>query len=501
MLLMDWIRAGILFAVLVCAIGSAELLRKRYYFSIKITRKFIHIITGIFIAVTPFLLISNIPLLIISGGFIIVNILAIKLNWMPGMHATKKISYGTVFYPVSFFILVLLLWQNHKTILVIAILIMAIADAMAAIIGENIKKPSVYQISGEMKSFQGSAAMFITSFFIALLGLKLFAPIDNLNVAFANAVWIAGIVAIITTACESISFKGSDNLTVPLGAAFVLHFMITHSQVQNINFTIGLGIALLVAVVSYFFHLLSGSGAVSTFLLGTLVFGTGSWEFSLPILLFFVLSSLLSKVGKSWKQKFSDTFQKGGRRDFGQVLANGGIAGAIILLWNYFPSDMWYFVFVGSVAAVTADTWATEIGVFSKFPPRNILNFKQVKPGTSGGVTLLGFMGALFGSFVIVYFGSLVTKRYDSLSRTVPFIMLIVVAGLIGSIVDSIIGATVQSQYQCPVCGKITEKKIHCQNRATTLISGFRLVDNDVVNGICGLSGGLVTWLMYKIYI
>lgn len=497
---MDWIWAGVLFGVLLLAIGSAEFLRKRYHFSIKITRKFIHIITGLFIAATPFLLTSKMPLLAISGLFIFVNIFAIKFGWMPGMHATNKVSYGTVFYPASFFILALLLWQNHKTILVIAILIMAIADAMAAIVGENIKNPLPYQISGELKSFQGTSVMFVTTFTITLLGLTFFAQIDNLTVAIFQAIWISLLVAIVATACESISFKGSDNFTVPLGAAFVLHYMLTHSQAQNINLTIGLGFALLIATGSYFSHFLSGSGAVSTFLLGALVFGTGSWEFSLPILMFFILSSLLSKIGKRWKQKFSDTFQKGGRRDFGQVLANGGIAGVIILLWNYFPHDMWYFAFIGSVAAVTADTWATEIGVFSKLPPRNILNFKPVKPGTSGGVTLLGFTGALLGSFIIVFFGSLVTSRYSSFTDVVPFISMIIIAGLLGSIIDSIIGATIQSQYQCSVCGKITEKKIHCQNNATKLISGFRCIDNDVVNGICAFSGGLITWIAYQFY-
>lgn len=498
---MDWIWAGILFSILLLAIGSAELLRKYHHVSIKTTRKFIHIITGLFIAMTPFLLMSKMPLLMISAMFIVVNIVAIHFKWMPGIHATQKVSYGTVFYPASFFILALLLWQNYKTILVISILIMAIADALAAIVGESIKTPIRYQISGELKSIQGSLVMFAATFLITCLGLLFFSGIDGLHFPFGHVIWFSSIVAIIATACESISYKGSDNLTVPLGAAFAFHYLMTHPQSQNISFTIGIGLALVIAIVSYSLHFLSGSGAVSTFLLGAIVFGTGGWEFSLPILLFFILSSVLSKVGKSWKQKFSDTFQKGGRRDFGQVLANGGIAGGIILMWNYFPDDAWYFAFVGSIAAVTADTWATEIGVFSKWAPRHILTFKRVKPGTSGGVTLLGFLGALIGSFVIVFFGSLVTQRYDSFTRVFPFMFLIIIAGLFGSIVDSIIGATIQSQYQCPACGKITEKKIHCQNHATNLVSGFRLIDNDAVNGICALSGGVLTWIVYQFYV
>jgi len=343
--------------------------------------------------------------------------------------------------------------------------------------------------------------MLMVTFFITFLGLKFFSPLENLAAGFIHYLWIAAIVAIIATACESISYKGSDNLTVPLGAAFTLHFMVSHSTAQDLIFTIGVGIALFVAAVSYYFRFLSGSGAVATFLLGAVVFGTGKWEFSLPILIFFILSSLLSKIGKNWKQKFADTFQKGGRRDIGQVLANGGVAGIIVLIWNYFPDDVWYFAFIGSIAAVTADTWSTEIGVFSKIAPRNILTFKQVSPGTSGGVTLLGLGGGLLGSFIIVFIGSLVTARYDNVARAMSLFTIIIGAGLLGSIVDSIIGATIQAQYQCSRCGKITEKVNHCQTTRTKLISGYGLIDNDVVNGICALSGALISWMAYQFFV
>ncbi|UCE05667.1 MAG: DUF92 domain-containing protein [bacterium] len=500
-MMMDWIWSGILLLALAFVIGCSELIRKKLNLSIKVTRKFVHILTGILIAITPFLLQQPYPLLIISGVFIIVNLIAIKMGWMPGMHATKQTSYGTVFYPISFFILILLLWKNHRAILVMSMLIMAIADAMAAIIGENLNKPKRYQFAGEQKSVQGSAVMLITSFFITVLGLEFFSAFENISNKFTPGLWIAAIVAIIATACESISYKGSDNLTVPLGTAFTLHYMITHSAAQSLIFTIGVGIALFVAVISYYFRFLSTSGAVSTFLLGAVVFGTGKWEFSLPILLFFILSSLLSKMGRQWKQKFADTFQKGGDRDLGQVLANGGIAGFMVLLWNYFPDDVWYFAFIGSVAAVTADTWATEIGVFSKIAPRDILTFKQVPPGTSGGVTLLGLAGGLLGSYLIVLIGSFVTTRYDNVAPAMVLFAFIVGAGLVGSIVDSIMGATIQAQYRCPICRKITEKSEHCQGNPTRLVSGYRLIDNDIVNGICALTGALISWTGYRLLV
>ncbi len=494
---MDWIWLGVLLLGLILVNFFSEIVRKHFHWSIKVTRKFVHILTGILIALTPFLMESSYPLLCISGIFIIANYLAIKKYWMPGMHAKDRISYGTFFYPVSFFILILLLWNNFKSIVMISMLIMAIADAAAAIVGGSIKNPINYQFSGERKSVQGSMVMFGVTLLITFWGLILFASVDDISITFLQSFWFAIIVAVLVTACESISYLGSDNLSVPLGAAFSIHFLISHSSEQNLYFTLGVGLALLIAYLSFRFRFLSGSGAVATFLLGSVVFGIGKWEFSLPLLLFFLLSSLLSKTGKQWKKKFADTFQKGGQRDLGQVFANGGIAGIIVLLWNYFPNDVWYFLFLGSIAAVTADTWGTEIGVFSRIMPRNILNFKKVPPGTSGGVTILGFLGGLAGSFIIVFLGGLATQRYEQ----VPVILLylIIGAGLFGSVIDSIIGATIQAQYKCPNCGKITEKKIHCQDYETTLVSGLKFIDNDVVNAACALSGVVFALIAYLI--
>lgn len=494
---MDWICTGFLFFGLVLVIGFSELIRKKFHFTIKATRKFVHIFTGILIALTPFLLETYYPLLLISGAFIVLDFISIKKKWMPGMHATLRVSYGTVFYPASFFILTLLLWNHHKPVLVISVLVMAIADAIAAVVGENIKRPIHYRVSGEIKSLQGSLAMFIVTFLIVAGGLVFFEQLDQTSLAQASFLWIAAIVAIVATSCEAMSYKGSDNLTVPLGTAFSLHFMLTHGFEQNLAFTYGILFALFIAGVSLRMRFLSGSGAVSTFLLGVIIFGTGNWEFSLPILLFFVLSSFLSKTGKQWKKKFADTFQKGGQRDIGQVLANGGIAGVIVLIWNYLPGDVWYFAFIGAVAAVTADTWATEIGVLSRKSPRSILTFQKVAPGTSGGISVLGITGALAGSFVIIFIGRLVTDRYAGLENALTLFIVVVVSGLVGSLVDSILGATVQAQYRCPACGKQTEKKIHCGNNETELVSGLERFDNDVVNAVCSLSGAITAGAAY----
>ena len=180
----------------------------------------------------------------------------------------------------------------------------------------------------------------------------------------------------------------------------------------------------------------------------------------------------------------------------GQVLANGGVAGCIILLNNYFPNPIWYMIYLGSLAAVNSDTWATEIGILSKSKPRSIKNLKKVESGTSGGVTGLGLGSALLGALIIALNGILFDSIDYSLSFSHLFFYIVVSGGFLASLVDSLLGATIQAQYRCLVCEKITEKQIHCNKKKTKLISGYRWLNNDMVNFICALCGGLFVWIM-----
>jgi uncharacterized membrane protein len=76
-------------------------------------------------------------------------------------------------------------------------------------------------------------------------------------------------------------------------------------------------------------------------------------------------------------------------------------------------------------------------------------------------------------------------------------VWVISVVGLIGALVDSFLGATIQAQYQCPTCKKITEKTYHCGNENIPLVSGHRVITNDIVNLSNTLAGGLLGGLAY----
>jgi uncharacterized protein (TIGR00297 family) len=242
----------------------------------------------------------------------------------------------------------------------------------------------------------------------------------------------------------------------------------------------------IVAVGSYVARFLTRSGAIATFLLAVIIYNAGGWQWAIPIVTFFVLSSLLSKYGRSRKRAFDQLFEKSSTRDWGQVVANGGVAGLVAILSGLFPLYDFYPLYLGALAAVTADTWGTEIGVLTRGKTIFILSFNSVEPGTSGGISEFGTVGGAIGAAVVALSGY---PWYTELRTT----LIVVAGGVAGSLVDSLLGATVQAQFRCEVCGKITERKMHCEH-TTELHRGMRWIGNDVVNGVCSLVGAIVAW-------
>jgi uncharacterized protein (TIGR00297 family) len=254
----------------------------------------------------------------------------------------------------------------------------------------------------------------------------------------------------------------------------------------------GLFFGIGISFIAYKFKSLSMSGAVAAAILGTIVFGLGGLAHTAVLLTFFISSSFLSRLFNNKKKATDEKYAKGSRRDAGQVLANGGVAGICVILGLVFPDNpLFSWMYCAAFAAANADTWATELGVFSKHPPRLITTFKQVEMGTSGGVTLLGTISALAGAGLI---GGVVFLFF-------PFntsILWIAIAGLFGSLVDSWLGGKLQAGYFCPVCKKETEKHPrHGCGAETLFFRGVRWLDNDWVNLFCTLSAALFVGIVY----
>lgn len=258
-----------------------------------------------------------------------------------------------------------------------------------------------------------------------------------------------------------------------------------------LQISIGLVLSAMIGYLGYRRAALTCGGWLGAIITGTIIFGFGGFDSGLLLIAFFVSSSLLTRYKESAKSEVAANFAKGGRRDIAQALANGGVASiaALILGVSHRFAPIGLAALVGSLAEANADTWATELGTLAKRPPRLITTGREVIAGTSGGITPLGLIAAAVGAGLIGGLAALFRSDW----RLLP---IGVIAGSIGALFDSVIGATVQAIYYSDARHKETEKSIELDGTPNRLLRGFRWIDNDVVNFSATLIAALVAMIL-----
>ena len=270
---------------------------------------------------------------------------------------------------------------------------------------------------------------------------------------------------------------------------------------------IGFLLAVIIGIAAYRVGVLSKSGTWAAVIMGGLIFGIGGIKWAALLLTFFISSSLLSRIFMAKKSSVVDKFSKSSHRDWAQVLANGGIGMVLVVIYglilqgargeSFVHQDRLALVWVayaGSLAAVTADTWATELGILSSTKPRIITTGKPAPTGTSGAVSWLGILASISGALLIGIFAALLGMEARPGIPDAPLLVFIVaLGGVCGSVFDSILGATRQAVYQCPVCNKETERHpLHTCGARTTQTRGWNWLNNDLVNFWASIVGALI---------
>ncbi|MBN1140033.1 MAG: DUF92 domain-containing protein [Anaerolineae bacterium] len=277
----------------------------------------------------------------------------------------------------------------------------------------------------------------------------------------------------------------------------------------------GILISGLIGLAAYRRGSLARSGVVGAMIVGTAIFGFGGWVWGALLIVFFVLSSALSHYKAAAKADLAEKFDKGHRRDLGQALANGGAGALIAVAFLFYPQPVLLAAFVGAMAAVNADTWATELGVLSKRPPRLITTWRIVEAGSSGGVSLPGTLAALAGALAIGLVAAIMIVLDGLLGGSVNALLgadgllggtflfpAAALGGLAGSLFDSVLGATVQAIYYSPARHKETEKKVDPGGAPNLYRRGWPWLTNDWVNFLSSLVGaaiGALAWITIHI--
>jgi uncharacterized protein (TIGR00297 family) len=475
--------------------GAAEIISRKFNLKKEFSRKFIHIGVGLLVVIFSLNINTPQPIIFLSGLFTILNYVIQKFNLMPAMESERK-TYGTIFYPLSIAVSAIFLWDNFKFIFIVVVLILALADAFAAIVGQSATKPKKFKAWQDEKSLQGSFAMFIASYLIIVSAYFLF-PKLLLGAPLSYSIWsIAFVVSLTASIAESISAKGSDNISVTLCSVLILYIFIAGEMTFQDQFINASVFALIFGITSYKLKLLTLDGSFAAVLMAIIIFGFGGWLFTLPLLVFFISSNILSRVGKNLKNTFKLLYEKSEKRDAKQVFANGGIASAWAILYFYWSSEIVFYLYLSSIAAANADTWATELGVFNKKNPRIVTTFKPVEKGRSGGISIIGSLAALGGSLLIAF--SIIILDYP-IYQNLPTLLYVMFAGFFASFVDSFLGATFQAQYLEDESGQITEKQFTTNRIQNKLISGVKWLNNDWVNFLSILTAPLLFYIILQV--
>jgi uncharacterized protein (TIGR00297 family) len=231
---------------------------------------------------------------------------------------------------------------------------------------------------------------------------------------------------------------------------------------------------------------LTAVGALAGLAVGLGLYWAGGPAVWVLLALFFVSSTLLSRLGHAEKESAEELTGKGDRRDAVQVLANGGPALAMAALWRLTAVPGFYVGAITALAAANADTWASEIGLLSRRQPVSLVGLRPVPRGRSGGVTATGLAASLGGALLIAA-GFLLTRLAGGERLRVGTAGVIAAGGFLGSVVDSFLGATLQGRYRSLACEQYTERPHAATGAQNTLTGGLRLVTNDTVNLVSGL--------------
>jgi len=244
-----------------------------------------------------------------------------------------------------------------------------------------------------------------------------------------------------------------------------------------------LAVLAVVSIISYRLRFLDARGFVASLAVGSAVLFLGGWRLFALLLLFLLVGSLLTKVLNGG----------GGIRGWRNVLANGGWAAASASLYGLSGSQAALLFFLGTLNAMFSDTVSTEVGMYLGGKPRLITKpWLETRRGLSGGVTVPGLLGGISGAILFSYLSLYMFRGELDASAMVS----VACAGILANVLDSLLGATLQAKYRCGSCGEVVEEERHCGSTAV-LISGYRGVDNHVVNMVSSLAGGLLALGIY----
>lgn len=461
------------FTYIFSVIGITTVLKNKLSFSEEASRKMIHILVSNWILIALVFFDSVWYAAVAPVCFVVINWVSHKKSVFSAMERSGNSSLGTVWYAVSLLVLVVFSYMVGQPYLAACgVLSMGYGDGFAAIVGMKYGKhrpPAPFS----HKTLEGSGVVFLSTvicvYFILFFCQTTAPPF--------YAALVCGVTAMLV---ELASPNGIDNLTLPLAVTFAAFAMTAYAGLQPL--IVNIAITALIVFAAWFLNSITASAALSAFALGVLLFFFGGDIVYWALIEFFVLGSAISKFKKKAKNEAEKLHNRQGSRTPVQVLANGLAPLLFCVVYYYTKDEAFLLAAFSCLASANADTFSSEIGMTSKKQPVSIITLKPIQKGISGGVSPLGVFSGLVGSAFIALAAAVNFGLYGFLTVTV--------FGFAGSVLDSVLGATIQAKYKLEDGSGLTERP-EIGNKKLTKASGFAFVNNDTVNFISILFSGL----------
>lgn len=251
------------------------------------TRKLVHFGGGVLCLFLPWLVESPWYVLGLAAASSAVIAAGRHGNLLRSLHKVDRVTLGSEYYPLAIF-LVFLITDGQPWLYVSSVLVLAVADAFAALIGCRYGSVT-YNVEESDKSVQGSLAFLVIAFIAMLVPMRLLTELPT-PVCILSAL----LVAVLVTGFEAVSLRGTDNLFIPIGVAVILS-KITSKPIeeiiyQNISLVAICGVLSLIIRRSRSFNV-GGAITFALFVYGAWSLGSELW--ALPVMAGFLVYSAM----------------------------------------------------------------------------------------------------------------------------------------------------------------------------------------------------------------
>jgi len=200
---------------------SNELIYRKFSPEGEITRKFAHFSSVLATLPFPYFFPSHWYILALAALFAVVLFSTRRGKLLLSIHGIERKSIGSYLLPIAIYVTFLIAeLLDNKFLFILPILILAVCDPLAAILGmSNTHFNRRIRIAGITlnKTWLGTGSFLVSSFVISILALYFYREVFDFK-----TFWLAALVAVVTMFAEMISWRGSDNLSIPLSAVLVL---------------------------------------------------------------------------------------------------------------------------------------------------------------------------------------------------------------------------------------------------------------------------------------